>query len=201
MIYPLITFSESATITDNSVKMSTTLELEPDRMPEHDEDVFDERMNELLKSAETRLRQGITTQSQTVQLLKQPKLNTGELTRPYITTAGDVSRIDSSILVKKDERALLNEIRRVEVSPSKAEKKNAEVSLLTLHCTTKIELVAISFGPDSCSALRRGAFNAFWTSCFAGSVDRLSAKRNANYRFRRAMLGLTGSTCRELTLL
>lgn len=124
-------------------------------MPEYDEDVFDERMNELLKSAETRMRQGITTQSQTAQLLKQPKLNTGELTRPYITTAGDVSRIDSSILVKKDERALLNEIRRVEVSPSKAEKKKAEVCLLTLHCTTKIELVAIYFDSDSCTTLRR----------------------------------------------
>lgn len=125
-------------------------------MPEYDEDedVFDERMNELLKSAETRLRQGITTKSQTAQLLKQPKLNTGELTRPYITTAGDVSRIDSSILVKKDERALLDEIRRVEVSPSKAEKKKAEVCLLTLHRTTKIELVVISFDLDSCPALR-----------------------------------------------
>lgn len=162
-------------------------------MPECDEDVFDERMNELLKSAETRMRQGITTQSQTAQLLKQPKLNTGELTRPYITTAADVSRIDLSILVKKDERALLNEIRRVEVSPSKAEKKNAEVCLLTLYCITKIVLVAISFGPEPCPALLRGAFNAFWTSCFA--------KRSANYRFRRAMLGLTGSTCPELTLL
>lgn len=110
--------------------MSTNLELE------QDEEVFDERMNELLKSAETRLRQGITTQSQTAQLLKKPKLNAGELTRPYITTAGDVSRIDSSILVKKDERALLNEFRKVKVSPSKAEKKKAEVSLfvdLTLH--------------------------------------------------------------------
>lgn len=103
--------------------MSTNLEFE------QDEDVFDERMNELLKSAETRLRQGITTQSLTAQLLKKPKLNAGELTRPYITTAGDVSRIDSSILVKKDERALLNEFRKVEVSPSKAEKKKAEVSL------------------------------------------------------------------------
>lgn len=147
--------------------MSTTLKLGQDRMPEYDEDVFDERMNELLKSAETRLRQGITTQSQTAQLLKQPKLNTGELTRSYITTAGDVSRIDSFILIKKDERALLNEIRRVEVSPSKAEKKNAEVCLLTSHFTTKIELVATSFDPDSCPALRRAAFNAFWTACFA----------------------------------
>lgn len=157
--------------------MSSTLELEQDRMPEYEEDLFDERMNELLKSAETRLRQGITTQSQTAQLLKQPKLNTGELTRPYITTAGDVSRIDSSILVKKDERTLLNEIRRVEVSPSKAEKKNAEVCLSTLHCTTKTELVAIAFGSESCPALRRGAFNAFWTSCFAGSVNQREDKR------------------------
>lgn len=157
--------------------MSSTLELEQDRMPEYDEDLFDERMNELLKSAETRLRQGITTQSQTAQLLKQPKLNTGELTRPYITTTGDVSRIDSSILVKKDERALLNEIRRVEVSPSKSEKKNAEVCLSTLHCTTKIELVAIAFGSESCPALRRGAFNAFWTSYFAGSVNQREDKR------------------------
>lgn len=157
--------------------MSSTLELEQDRMPEYDDDLFDERMNELLKSAETRLRQGITTQSQTAQLLKQPKLNTGELTRPYITTSGDVSRIDSSILVKKDERVLLNEIRRVEVSPSKAEKKNAEVCLSTLHCTTKIELVAITFGSESCPPLRRGAFNAFWTSCFAGSVNQREDKR------------------------
>lgn len=107
--------------------MSITLELEQDRMFENDEEIFDERMNELLKSAETRLRQGITTQSQTAQLLKQPKLNSGELIRPYITTAGDISRINSSILVKKDERALSNEIRKVEVSPSKAAKKNAEV--------------------------------------------------------------------------
>lgn len=137
--------------------MSTIFELEQHRMLENDEEVFDERMNELLKSAETRLRQGITAQSQPAQLLKQPKLNTGKLTRPYITTAGDVSRIDSSILVKKDERALSNKIRKVEVSPSKAEKKNAEVCLLTLHCTTKIELVAISFGPDSpfCATKRR----------------------------------------------
>lgn len=157
--------------------MSSTLELEQDRMPEYDEDLFDERMNELLKSAEARLRQGITTQSQTAQFLKQPKLNTGELTRPYITTAGDVSRIDSSILVKKDERALLNETRRVEVTPSKAEKKNAEVCLSTLHLTTKIELVAIAFGSESCPALRRGAFNAFRTSCFAGSVNQREDKR------------------------
>lgn len=113
--------------------MSTNLELE------QDEDLFDERMNDLLKSAETRLRQGITTQSQTAQLLKKPKLYAGEFTRPYITTTGDVSRIDPSILVKKDERALLNEFRKVKVSPSKAEKKKAEVCLLnfTLHKQNK----------------------------------------------------------------
>lgn len=123
--------------------MSTPLELEEDRIFENDEEIFDEQMNELLKSAETRLRQGNTTQFQPAQLLKQPKLNTGELTRPYITTAGDVSRIDSSILVKKDERALSNEIRKVEISPSKAAKKAAEVCLFTSHCTTQIELRAV----------------------------------------------------------
>lgn len=143
--------------------MSKTLEFEQVRMLENDEEVFDERMNELLKSAETRLRQGITTQSQTAQLLKQPELNTNELIRPYITIASDVSRIDSTTLIKKDERALSNEIRKVKVGPSKKEKKNAEVCLLTLHCTTKIEIVNISFGPDSCPALRRGSFNAFRT--------------------------------------
>lgn len=152
--------------------MSTTLELEPDRMFENDEEIFDERMNELLKSAETRLRQGITTQSQTAQLLKQPKLNTGELTRPYITAAGDVSRIDSSILVKKDERALSNEIRKVGVRPSKAEKRNAEVCLLILHCTTKIDLVTTSFGPYSCPALRRGAFKIFFFCRFGQPSQR-----------------------------
>ena len=121
--------------------MSKLIELEEDTLYENNEEVFDERMNELLKSAETRLRQGTTTQFQPTQLVKQPKLNPGELTRPYITTAGDVSRIDSSILVKKDERALSNEIRKVEVTTPKAAKKAAEVCLFTLNCTfTKIEL-------------------------------------------------------------
>lgn len=121
--------------------MSKLIELEEDTLYENDEEIFDERMNELLKSAETRLRHGITTPSQPTQLVKHPKLTTGELTRPYITTAGGVSRIDSSILVKKDERALSNEIRKVEVTPPKAVKKAAEVCLFTLNCTfNKIEL-------------------------------------------------------------
>lgn len=160
--------------------MSRPLELEEDRISENDEEIFDERMNELLKSAETRLRQGITTQVQPAQLLKQPKLNTGEITRPYITTAGDVSRIDSSILVKKDERALSNEIRKVEVSPSKAAKKAAEVCLLTLYCITKIELGAISFGRRSCLALRQGASEAISDFFFFfASSARVSERRGS----------------------
>lgn len=158
--------------------MTTTLQPEEDRMFQNDEEVFDERMDELLKSAETRLRQGITTQFQTTQLLKHPKLNPGELTRPYIITAGDISRIDSSILVKKDERALSNEIRKVEVSPSKAAKKAAEVCLFTLYCTTKIEIGAISFGPGSCLALRRDTLEAFRIPFFACLV-RVSVRRGS----------------------
>lgn len=110
--------------------MSIPLEIEEDRIFDNDEEIFDEQMNKLLKSAENRLRQGITNQSQPAQLLRQPKLNPGKINRPYITTAGDVSRIDSSILVKKEERALLNEIRKVEICPSKAAKKAAEVCFL-----------------------------------------------------------------------
>lgn len=111
--------------------MATAHEQKFDALLGNDEELFNRQIAELLNSAEARLRRGGTSQSQSHSQFKQPRLNPGDLSRPYIATSGDVSRLDPSRLFKKDQRQLSNEIRKVK--PPTPTKKAAEVCLSSYH--------------------------------------------------------------------
>ncbi|KAI9821116.1 MAG: hypothetical protein M1827_003850 [Pycnora praestabilis] len=84
-------------------------------MREDDGDLSDGQISELLKDAERRLRErasALTSQSQIPSTL--PKLDGGDIDRPYVTSVGDIARVDSSRLLDPNQRALSNRIRKVE---------------------------------------------------------------------------------------
>lgn len=100
--------------------------------PQHHEedDLSDEQMQQMLARAAQRrkdgaiLKLGDDTDSNNKQFTF-PKLNTGDIAKPYISTSGDVAQIDSSRLLKEKDRALSNQIRKVE-DPVVVKKKIAE---------------------------------------------------------------------------
>ena len=57
-----------------------------------------------------------------------PKLNTGEIAKPYVSTTGHVAQIDSSRLLQEKDRVLSNKIRKVE-DPVLLKQKTAEVRI------------------------------------------------------------------------
>ena len=69
-----------------------------------------------------------------------PKLNTGEIAKPYVSTTGEVAQVDASRLLQEKDRLLANKVRKVE-DPVVVKKKAAEVCP---HSPTQPQL-ALSF--------------------------------------------------------
>lgn len=101
--------------------------------PTHHEedDLSDDQLQQMLARAAQRRKDGAILKlgDDSASNNKQftfPKLNTGDIAKPYISTSGDVAHIDSSRLLKEKDRALSNQIRKVE-DPVVVKKKTAEV--------------------------------------------------------------------------
>lgn len=98
--------------------------------PHEEDEMSDEQMEELLAQATQRLREKEASQ----QLVKTdskdtftfPKLNAGQLEKPYTTTQNGVARVDSPRLLQEQDRKQANGTRKVE-DPVAAKKLALEV--------------------------------------------------------------------------
>ncbi|TKA57858.1 hypothetical protein B0A49_08604, partial [Cryomyces minteri] len=103
-------------------------EPEKDSLPDS-EDLSDDQIQELLKQAESRLRQKAAntalTQRDTLSGFRIPRLDPGTLTQPYVQSNGDIARVNSARLLDETDRKLSNRPRKVE-DPVVVKKKIAE---------------------------------------------------------------------------
>ncbi|KAK1819675.1 dTDP-fucopyranose mutase [Friedmanniomyces endolithicus] len=99
-----------------------------------DEDLSDTQIEELLARATARLQQRANTKELATSHPKQhfnfPKLNTGKLEKPYISTKGDVATVDAKRLLEEKQRKKANMVRKVE-DPVTAKKAALEVKKAT----------------------------------------------------------------------
>lgn len=99
------------------------------------DDLNDEQMQELLAQAAQRLQQNtaLRLSDDTKTKFNFPKLSTGEIAKPYVSSKGDIAHLDSSRLLQEKDRRLSNQARKVE-DPVVLREKSAKVRnfLLTL---------------------------------------------------------------------
>lgn len=105
--------------------------------PQHEEDLSDEQMQEMLAQAAKRRQENasvaLADDEAKSNRFNFPKLNTGEMVQPYVSNKGDVAKVDSSRLLAQQDRKLSNQIRKVE-DPVAVKKQMLEVrTLITLH--------------------------------------------------------------------
>lgn len=94
-----------------------------------DEELTDEQIEQLLARATARLQEKAKQQQLTKSnglSLSFPKLDAGQLEKPYVETKGDVATLDSSRLLDEKHRKQANGIRKVE-DPATVKKAAAEV--------------------------------------------------------------------------
>jgi hypothetical protein len=100
--------------------------------PQHEEDLSDEQMQEMLAQAAKRRQEKASValfdkdDKDKANQFNFPKLNTGEMVQPYVSNAGDVATVDRSRLLSEQDRKLSNQIRKVE-DPVAFKKKTLEV--------------------------------------------------------------------------
>lgn len=99
------------------------------KMAPAQEDLTDEQMEEMLAQATTRLREKEEAkmfQTEGPQKFNFPKMDAGDLEKPYVVTKGHVATADKSRLVDDKDRQTGSLIRKVE-DPVTAKKLAAEV--------------------------------------------------------------------------
>lgn len=95
-----------------------------------EEELTDEKIQILLAQAAERLQEKASSQLVGEDEAKRytfPKLSTGELARPCVSTKGDVARVENSVALQEKDRKLSNQIRKVE-DPVAVRNRQAEVS-------------------------------------------------------------------------
>lgn len=96
-----------------------------------DEDLTDEQIEGLLARATARRQQKSkstdVSKITNTQSFNFPKLDTGNLDQPYVSTRGDIATVDASRLLEVKSRKQANEIRKVE-DPVAAKKAAIVVS-------------------------------------------------------------------------
>lgn len=110
---------------------SPTVQLQSDTLTiktpnPNSEDPSDDEILELLSQVEARRRMQSTNIPKESSAPHLAKLEHSSLARPYVSTKGSVSRVDSSRILSKDERDLANQTRKVE-DPMIVRKKLAKV--------------------------------------------------------------------------
>ncbi|KAK0319862.1 dTDP-fucopyranose mutase [Friedmanniomyces endolithicus] len=97
-------------------------------------DLLDDQIEELLARATARLQQKATTQELATSRPKQhfnfPKLDTGKVEKPYISSKGDVATVDAKRLLEEKQRKQANTVRNVE-DPVTAKKTALEAKKAT----------------------------------------------------------------------
>ncbi|KAH0292088.1 Fcf2-domain-containing protein [Aureobasidium namibiae CBS 147.97] len=98
---------------------------------QHEEELSDEQMQEMLAQAARRRQEKASValfdkdDKDKANQFDFPKLNTGEMVQPYVSSAGDVATVDRSRLLAEQDRKLSNQIRKVE-DPVAIKKKTIE---------------------------------------------------------------------------
>ena len=98
-----------------------------------DEDISDEQIEALLARATARAQANSTITTQDSESSKNkfnfPKLNAGELDKPYVSTSGDIATVDSKRLLDEKQRRQASGPRKVEDNVA-AKKLAVEVRLV-----------------------------------------------------------------------
>lgn len=96
------------------------------------DDVADAQIEQLLARATARLQQkekdGLKDRQLQAVDLNFPKLDAGDLQKPYVTVKGDIASVDSSRLLQEKQRRLANQARKIE-DPVTTKKAAEEVSI------------------------------------------------------------------------
>lgn len=104
-----------------------------------DHDLSDKQMEQLLAQATIRLREkenGSGLQASQPQRFYFPKLNAGELEKPYVTTKGNIAEADKARLLGERDRPTEGAIRKVE-DPVAAGKFATEVRPISFLLNTR----------------------------------------------------------------
>jgi hypothetical protein len=118
------------------INMATAKGLAQVRSVETDDDLTDEQIEGLLARATARLKAKNQSSSQDVLKLDGgesytfPKLETGQLEKPYVSQKDGVASVDASRLVAEQQRKQANGVRKVQ-DPITAKKMAIEVSFTT----------------------------------------------------------------------
>lgn len=92
-----------------------------------DEDLSDEQIRELLNEAAERMRAKAAQPAARAEApFKLPKLTPGRIADTYEKTHGNITRLDHSKLVDKNQKALANGIKKIE-DPLQIKKQKQEV--------------------------------------------------------------------------
>lgn len=102
-----------------------------------DETLTDEQVQQMLARATQRLKGRSTALAKKSDAPQYtfPKLNTGELVKPYLSTSGDVVSADSKRMLEKKERTMANGLRRIEdpVTQKKAAEEVCNTCILLMN--------------------------------------------------------------------
>lgn len=90
-----------------------------------DEELSDEQIRELFTEAAQRMQAKAASQSSTEAPFKLPKLRPGHIADTYETTEGNITRLDKSKLIDKEQQALASRIKKID-DPLQIRKKRKE---------------------------------------------------------------------------
>lgn len=110
------------------------MELLPAHQPlfedDTDEELSDEQIQELLNEAAQRMRAKAAPASAADAPFKLPKLKPGQIAESYEKTNGNITRLDQSKLIDKEQQALANDgFKKIE-DPLQIKKQRKEVCIL-----------------------------------------------------------------------
>lgn len=111
-----------------------------------DDEISDEQIEQLLARATARLQEKskdseLTQKSTAQHNFHFPRLDAGELKKPYVSTKGDVATLDASRLLQEKQRKQANGIKKVEdpvASKAAAAEVRCHISRLRLLTMRKI---------------------------------------------------------------
>lgn len=121
------------------------MELLPAHQPlfedDTDEELSDEQIRELLNEAAVRMRAKTASQPVTSDApFKLPKLKPGHIADQYEKTDGNITRLDSSKLVDKEQQALANGIKKIDDPLHVQKLKKQEVRNRQSRSNTSLEV-------------------------------------------------------------
>jgi hypothetical protein len=101
-----------------------------------DEDLTDEQIRELLNDAAVRMRAKAAGQRVPAPNVpfKLPKLTPGHIADTYEETAGNITRLNHSKLIDKEQQALANGIKKIE-DPLRVKKQRKAVCSISCCCS------------------------------------------------------------------